>query len=207
MDCPDSSDELQCRCADYLLRDETHRHKICDGVIDCADLSDEIINCGSHCREGMFVCHGLSNQCIEQSQVCDGNNDCLNGDDEQNCIALVDDQKQMNDKIMEYHNPKGVLHIQHQGVWAPLCFDSYDLDSDNWIDHRYENDSVDANGTTSISISSMIQIDDMGQAVCKANYYVQLKKIDIMTIDKENLTRFFAINSQLSSSSKPTLSM
>ncbi|XP_075585755.1 uncharacterized protein LOC124495271 isoform X3 [Dermatophagoides farinae] len=214
IDCSDGSDELQCRCADYLLRDETHRHKLCDGVIDCADLSDETVTCGPRCREGMFVCHGLSNQCIEQSLVCDGNNDCLNGDDEQNCIALVDDQEQMQDKnihfSMDNHNPKGVLHIQHQGVWAPLCFDSYDLDSDNWIDHRYENDSVEGNAT-SISISSMIQIDDMGQAVCKANYYVQLEKIDIVTIEKNsslhNLTRFFAINSQLPSNSKPALSL
>nr|XP_027203522.1 serine protease nudel-like [Dermatophagoides pteronyssinus] len=214
LDCPDSSDELHCRCADYLLRDETHRHKLCDGVIDCADLSDETINCGPRCREGMFVCHGLSNQCIERYQVCDGNNDCLNGDDEQNCIALVDDQEQTKDMIshsfMENHNPKGVLHIQHQGVWAPLCFDSYDLDTDNWIDHHYDNESIEANAT-SISISSMIQIDDMGQAVCKANYYVQLEKIDILTIQRNssfnNLTQFFAINSRLPSTSKPTLSI
>ena len=39
-DCPDNSDEKGCLCAD-LLRAQMLYRKICDGVPDCKDFSDE----------------------------------------------------------------------------------------------------------------------------------------------------------------------
>lgn len=40
LDCPDGEDEKACSCADYL-RAEFSQSKICDGVVDCWDYSDE----------------------------------------------------------------------------------------------------------------------------------------------------------------------
>ncbi|KAF7494464.1 Serine protease nudel [Sarcoptes scabiei] len=194
LDCLDGSDELQCRCKDYLQRDEAHQHKICDGIIDCADSSDETIDC-PNCRPDMFVCSGSSNQCIEKEKICNGENDCFNGDDEQNCIALIEDHRSFDQRLT--HNPNGFVHIRYNGEWAPLCFDSYDISADKWIE-TYERDSIGANNfSTSISISSLIQLEDMGQAICKANYYSHMKKIEILTTNDVARSDFFAVSPRL----------
>lgn len=39
-DCNDGSDEKNCTCADYLVSQDSHK-KICDGIVDCWDFSDE----------------------------------------------------------------------------------------------------------------------------------------------------------------------
>lgn len=39
-DCEDGTDEVNCRCGDYLKI--FHPTAVCDGVIDCLDSSDEI---------------------------------------------------------------------------------------------------------------------------------------------------------------------
>lgn len=41
-DCEDGTDEINCRCLDYLQN--SHPSAICDGLTDCFDLSDEL-NC------------------------------------------------------------------------------------------------------------------------------------------------------------------
>ena len=43
----------------------------------------------SKCSErGLFDCKTSTNDCIEKSLICDGYNDCSNGNDEQNCSKL-----------------------------------------------------------------------------------------------------------------------
>jgi hypothetical protein len=39
-DCRDGSDELNCTCSDFL-RAQFLSRKICDGIVDCWDYSDE----------------------------------------------------------------------------------------------------------------------------------------------------------------------
>ncbi|XP_076824329.1 uncharacterized protein LOC143470228 isoform X3 [Clavelina lepadiformis] len=77
--------------------------QVCDGVIDCPDLSDECLceygdvpsicdhlclhhgGC-SHCKIGQFSCTTVSSTtCLDLSRVCDGNLDCRTGIDEQFC--------------------------------------------------------------------------------------------------------------------------
>ena len=42
--CDDCSLEELCSCADFL-KSQSLTNKLCDGIVDCWDLSDEI-NCG-----------------------------------------------------------------------------------------------------------------------------------------------------------------
>lgn len=56
--------------------------RLCDGVVDCPDLSDET-SC-SYCQEGFLHC-GVGRSCFPKSKQCDGVPDCPNGSDENNC--------------------------------------------------------------------------------------------------------------------------
>jgi len=47
-DCNDASDEIGCKCKEYLLSG-----KMCDGFFDCLDGEDEI-DCD--CSPGRFKC-------------------------------------------------------------------------------------------------------------------------------------------------------
>ncbi|KAG8034983.1 hypothetical protein G9C98_005405 [Cotesia typhae] len=86
-ECANSEDEANCTCADFL-RSQLLDQKICDGVPDCWDYSDES-QC-DWCSVGQFVC-GNSRFCIDVVKVCDGYKDCPGGEDEKKCAALIDD--------------------------------------------------------------------------------------------------------------------
>ncbi|KAG7205829.1 hypothetical protein KM043_007770 [Ampulex compressa] len=86
-ECAGSEDEANCTCADFLKTQLLHQ-KICDGVADCWDYSDET-DC-DWCKEGQFVC-GSSRSCVDQEKVCDGFKDCPAGEDEKKCTALIED--------------------------------------------------------------------------------------------------------------------
>ncbi|XP_042235971.1 uncharacterized protein LOC121875475 [Homarus americanus] len=64
------------------LRVKGWPERVCDGVVDCADMSDEdqCSNCGS----GAFRC-GSGSACVSQERRCDGIEDCPNGSDERGC--------------------------------------------------------------------------------------------------------------------------
>ncbi|XP_076752173.1 uncharacterized protein LOC143424158 [Xylocopa sonorina] len=91
-ECSNSEDEANCTCADFLKAQLLHQ-KICDGVADCWDYSDEM-EC-DWCEEGQFVC-GTSRSCIDQDKVCNGYTDCPGGEDEKRCAALIEDDSLLN---------------------------------------------------------------------------------------------------------------
>ncbi|CAD1469282.1 unnamed protein product, partial [Heterotrigona itama] len=91
-ECPNSEDEANCTCADFLKAQLLHE-KICDGVADCFDYSDET-DC-DWCQEGQFVC-GNSQTCVNQDRVCNGYSDCPGGEDEKKCAALIEDDPALN---------------------------------------------------------------------------------------------------------------
>lgn len=62
-ECPNSEDEANCTCADFLKAQLLHE-KICDGVADCWDYSDET-DCGIYqsifqsCFPVVGKCHSI----------------------------------------------------------------------------------------------------------------------------------------------------
>lgn len=68
------------------------RQKICDGIPDCPDSSDENANCHkfiADCLPPGFRCdYGA---CVKGSSRCDGVFDCADGSDERKCYELVEE--------------------------------------------------------------------------------------------------------------------
>lgn len=61
------------------------RIRICDGVSDCSDKSDEG-SCDSPCGEHSFKCKSTG-RCVPDSWQCDGDDDCSDGSDEDSSVC------------------------------------------------------------------------------------------------------------------------
>lgn len=127
------------------------------------------------------------------SKVCDGENDCETGEDEHNCIALVDHRDLVSRQIGEHFNSRGILFIRHRGQWGPLCFDNYDVQMNDLLSKSAK--------------SSGLQVDDMGQAVCKANYFSSLDSINLVPLVTRPDLSFYSISTNISDDLRPALSL
>lgn len=71
---------------DYKLRTTGFSNRLCDGVLDCPDMSDET-TCG-YCPAGYLHCI-TSRTCIPLRSRCDGVVDCPGETDERNCCEYI----------------------------------------------------------------------------------------------------------------------
>ncbi|XP_029664997.1 serine protease nudel-like [Formica exsecta] len=114
VDCSDGTDEpITCTCAEYLRL--TIPERLCDGVRHCLDKSDESPEM-CQCTQTSFKCNAVSDNitCISQDFVCDGDEDCLNGEDEMECRKI--------EKSTDDRPGTGEVMQRSYGVWHSQCF-------------------------------------------------------------------------------------
>jgi len=100
------------------MRENGLGSRVCDGVVDCPDFSDELY-C-DYCPEKHFHC-GVGKRCIDKEKMCDGVEDCENGADEKGCLSLAP-KLSVGSYIHQYHN-EGYLLYQHNGRAGKVCIE------------------------------------------------------------------------------------
>ncbi|KAL9904995.1 serine protease nudel isoform 3-T6 [Glossina fuscipes fuscipes] len=121
-DCEDLTDEPTiCSCFTYLRA--TDPAKICDGIRNCWDKSDESAAL-CNCTADSFQCS--PRDCIPQEYVCDNQVDCKNGLDERFCLGLEypREMRKSDDVIKRNMKPYAYGQIIEQkfGLWETKCF-------------------------------------------------------------------------------------
>nr|CAD7411060.1 unnamed protein product [Timema cristinae] len=98
--------------------------RVCDGVIDCVDMSDET-SC-SYCPAGSMHC-GIGSTCISPNKRCDGSHDCPDGSDEKACLSLAPSMSALTKGSLPAtpHQPeffsKGYVMFNERGHSGKVC--------------------------------------------------------------------------------------
>ncbi|XP_031365820.1 uncharacterized protein LOC102678715 isoform X3 [Apis dorsata] len=126
---------LRCKEADFTCRSFAHKaiENICllsDSNIgmtgklkpstefDYYEMKDRSMNC-----DGMFVCE--NQKCINQSQVCNGKNDCHDRSDESICtVQNLDYEIRLAGS--DYDN-EGRIEVKILGIWGQVCDDGFGM--------------------------------------------------------------------------------
>uniref|UniRef100_A0A0K8TH53 Atrial natriuretic peptide-converting enzyme n=2 Tax=Lygus hesperus TaxID=30085 RepID=A0A0K8TH53_LYGHE len=98
--------------------------RVCDGVADCPDLSDET-SC-AYCEPGGLHCT-TSKQCVHPESICDGVQDCPDGSDERSCLSLSpDSQSSRKSKSVQskLYYAEGNVVFTDKGETGKLCMEN-----------------------------------------------------------------------------------
>ncbi|XP_076031801.1 atrial natriuretic peptide-converting enzyme-like [Oratosquilla oratoria] len=106
------------------LRAKGWGERVCDGVVDCADMADE--DFCPNCSPNSFRC-GSGEPCISQRRRCDGVEDCANGSDERGCLSLTPtptDRNGLKGERWTKYNAEGLLRYTEAGLPSRVCVDN-----------------------------------------------------------------------------------
>ncbi|XP_069697867.1 atrial natriuretic peptide-converting enzyme [Periplaneta americana] len=97
--------------------------RVCDGVVDCMDLSDER-SC-SYCPDNHIHC-GAGKTCISLDKRCDGKQDCPDGSDEKGCLSVAPSLSSVTQALpttphhMQYFS-EGYVVFNEKGQVGKIC--------------------------------------------------------------------------------------
>ncbi|XP_074041256.1 atrial natriuretic peptide-converting enzyme isoform X1 [Leptinotarsa decemlineata] len=155
---PGCVDELQSRALSP---------RICDGVIDCQDVSDEK-SC-SYCPKNHLHC-GIGRACIHRSRRCDGHVDCPDGSDERGCLSLapsvdIIQKAEVVTPHLSRYNSEGFIIFNEKGEVGKLCTENI-------------NRSLPANQTFAV-------LHAVASSLCKTLTYENVLSVNV-EVDFEN---------------------
>ncbi|XP_050436583.1 atrial natriuretic peptide-converting enzyme [Adelges cooleyi] len=117
---------------DYKLRTTGLANRLCDGVLDCADMSDEM-TCG-YCPAGYLHCV-TTRTCIPVSARCDGVLDCPGETDERNCLIISPNARSVDQILplatVDMYHPEGYVFFIERGMTGKLCAGNFQTDIPN----------------------------------------------------------------------------
>lgn len=145
LDCerfPESTGPMSCHskpnCIEEL-KTKALSGRLCDGMADCSDLSDEF-QC-SYCPLNSLYC-GRGKDCIAKNERCDGKLDCPDGSDERDCLSIapvlseLNEPKPMTPQQKRYHS-EGFAIFSEKGESGKLCTEGmdtiYDINIQNTV--------------------------------------------------------------------------
>ncbi|XP_066247689.1 atrial natriuretic peptide-converting enzyme [Euwallacea similis] len=138
------------------LKSKALSPRICDGVLDCSDLSDE--KTCTYCSSNQIHC-GIGRTCIQKTQQCDGREDCPDGSDERACLTLLPSVKMLhNSQQVSPHeisyNSQGFVAFNERGEVGKLC-------TENLNRTLSENKTEEVLRTVSMSLCKSLKYQDM----------------------------------------------
>ncbi|CAG9862459.1 unnamed protein product [Phyllotreta striolata] len=144
--------------------------RVCDGVIDCQDVSDER-SC-SYCPKSHLHC-GIGRVCIPRMKRCDGHIDCPDGSDEKRCLSLAPDLASSRKTETATPHPslysaEGFVTFNEKGEIGKLCTENI-------------NRSLPLNQSNTV-------LHAAAASLCKTLSYEKVASVNVVTDTEDNVS-------------------
>nr|CAH7757069.1 unnamed protein product [Callosobruchus chinensis] len=156
-------------CVDEL-QSRAFSPRVCDGVVDCQDLTDE--KTCTYCSTNHVHC-GIGRVCIPKSKRCDGRTDCPDGSDERGCLSLASSVETIKKtEVITPHatkyNSEGFVIFNEKGEVGKLCTENI-------------NRSLPANQTIAV-------LHSVASSLCKTLTYQNVISVNVETDIENNVS-------------------